>query len=98
MRASSAQAALQRFQAFAWPQPSTIGLTILLAVLSFVVLAPLFLFLVSGVQVEGACHVVWYRLATWRACFPQPCLANTLLTTFIATLLGSGTYIPLLSL
>jgi hypothetical protein len=66
---------MQRFQAFAWPQPSTIGLTILLAALSFVVLAPIYLLLVSGMQVESPGHVAGYSLAAWRAAFSEPGIA-----------------------
>src|SRR5262245_59660127 len=95
MRANSAQAALQRFQAFAWPQPSTIGLTILLASLSFVVLAPIYLLLISGVQVESAGNVAGYSLAAWRTAFGEPGVANAFLNTLIVTALVQGISIPL---
>jgi hypothetical protein len=69
---SSANPIVQRFQGFAWAQPGTIGLTILLAILSFVVLSPIYLLLVSGVQVEGVGNVTGYSLAAWRAAFSEP--------------------------
>src|SRR5262245_26902073 len=95
MRANSAQAALQRFQAFAWPQPSTIGLTILLASLSFFVLAPIYLLLISGVQVESGGNLADYSLAAWRGAFSEPGIANAFLNTLIVTALVQGISIPI---
>src|SRR6266481_5375539 len=92
---SSAQAVVRRFQAFAWPQPSTVGLTILLAFLSFVVLSPIYLLLVSGVQIEGAGHVTGYSVAAWRAAFSEPGIANAFLNTLIVTALVQGISIPI---
>ena len=86
---------MHRFQAFAWPQPSTIGLTILLAALSFVVLAPIYLLLVSGVQVEGPGHVAGYSLAAWRAAFSEPGIANAFLNTLIVMALVQAISIPM---
>jgi iron(III) transport system permease protein len=92
---SSAQAGTQRFQTFAWPQPSTIGLTILLAILSFVVLAPIYLLVVSGVLVESPGHAAGYSLAAWLAAFSEPGVANAFLNTLIVTALVQAISIPM---
>jgi len=92
---SSAHANVQRFQAFAWPQPSAIGLTILLAILSFIVLSPIYLLLISGVQVEGADHVAGYSLAAWRAAFSEPGIATAFFNTLIVTTLVQAISIPM---
>src|SRR5262249_28492624 len=92
---NSAQAGVQRFQTFAWPQPSTIGLTIPLAILSFVVLAPIYLLLVSGVQVQSPGNVAGYSLAAWRTAFSEPGVANAFLNTLVVTALVQAISIPM---
>src|SRR6516165_991442 len=92
---NSAQAGVPQFQFSTSPHPSTIGLTILLPVLGFVVLAPIYLLLVSGVQVESPGHVVGYSLAAWRAAFSEPGIANAFLNTLIITALVQAISIPM---
>ena len=92
---SSAQSLAHRFQSFPWPEPGAVGLTILLAGLSFVVLSPIYLLLVSGLNAEGTGNLAGYSLASWRAAFSEPGIAKAFLNTFIVTALVQGISIPI---
>ena len=85
----------QRFQAFAWPRPSTIGLTMLLGILSLFVLSPIYLLLTSTAQVEGVGNVVNFSLAPWRTAFSEPGVRSAFFNTLIVTALVQGISIPI---
>ena len=92
---SSAQSLAHRFQSFPWPEPGAVGLTIILAGLSFIVLSPIYLLLVSGLNAEGAGNLAGYSLASWRSAFSEPGIAKAFLNTLIVTALVQGISIPI---
>jgi iron(III) transport system permease protein len=85
----------QRFQAFAWPRPSTIGLTMLLGILSLFVLSPIYLLLTSTAQVEGVGNIANFSLTPWRTAFSEPGLRSAFFNTLIVTALVQGISIPI---
>jgi iron(III) transport system permease protein len=91
---SPAQVAVQPRYALDWLQPSTIGLTILLAILCFFVLSPIYLLLTSAGQPESA-HVANSTLGLWRAAFTEPGIGKAFVNTLIVTALVQGISIPI---
>src|SRR5262249_22328264 len=60
-----------------------------------VVLAPIYLLVVSGVLVESPGHASGYSLAAWRTAFSEPGVANAFLNTLIVTALVQAISIPM---
>src|SRR5215510_14563241 len=94
LSSSSVQAAAQPFDALSWLRPSTIGLTILLAILCFFVLSPIYLLITSAAPLEGG-HVASPTLGSWRAAFNEPGIGQAFVNTLVVTTLVQGISIPI---
>src|SRR5687767_11440235 len=87
--------AAHRFRSLRWLDPGAIGLTIVLALLSFIVICPIYLLLVSGLQVEVAGNAAGFSFSAWRAAFSEPGIAKAFLNTLVVTALVQGISIPI---
>jgi iron(III) transport system permease protein len=91
---SSLHSAARRFPSFQWPHAGTVGLTVLLVAVSFVVVSPIYLLLVSGLQFDAAGNLAEPSLAFWRAAYSEPGIVTAFLNTFLVTGLVQGISIP----
>jgi iron(III) transport system permease protein len=85
----------QRFRSIPWLDPGAIGLTIVLALLSFIVICPIYLLLVSGLQVEAGGSAVAFSFASWRAAFYEPGIAKAFFNTLVVTALVQVISLPI---
>jgi iron(III) transport system permease protein len=93
--ANAASSAADRFRSRPWLEPGAIALTMVLALLSLIVLCPIYLLLVAGLQVDGSSAAAGYSFASWRAAFSEPGIAKAFLNTLIVTALVQGISIPI---
>ena len=64
----------QRLRALPWLEPGAIGLTFVLALLSFLVICPIYLLLISGLHVEAGSNAAGFSFASWRSASASPAL------------------------
>ena len=93
--ANAASSAAHRFRSLPWLEPGAIGLTVVLALLSFIVVCPIYLLLISGLQVEAGSSAAGFSFAAWRAAFSEPGIAKAFLNTLVVTGLVQGISIPI---
>jgi iron(III) transport system permease protein len=93
--ANAESSAADRFRSRPWLEPGAIALTMVLALLSLIVLCPIYLLLVAGLQVDGSSAAAGYSLASWRAAFSEPGITKAFLNTLIVTALVQGISIPI---
>ena len=92
---SSLHSVARRFPSIQWPHAGTVGLTVLLVAVSMVVVSPIYLLLMSGLQFDAAGNVAEPSLAIWRAAYSEPGVVTAFLNTFIVTGLVQGISIPI---
>ncbi len=93
--ANAVSSAAHRFRSLPWLEPGAIGLTVVLALLSFIVVCPIYLLLISGLQVEAGSSAAGFSFAAWRAAFSEPGIAKAFLNTLVVTGLVQGISIPI---
>src|SRR5713226_2561529 len=75
--------------------PTALFLTLLLALLAFAVLYPIFLLVVASFQVETADKAIAYSLDAWKAAVNEPGIAQAFLNTLLVTALVQSISIPI---
>ena len=89
---NSASLSLNRFRSSSWFEPGAVFLTIVLVLLAFLVLSPIYLLLVSSLQSgDGAA----YSFASWIAAFNEPGILKAFLNTLMVTGVVQGISIPI---
>ena len=89
---NSASLSLNRFRSSSWLEPGAVFLTIVLVLLAFLVLSPIYLLLVSSLQSgDGAA----YSFASWFAAFNEPGILKAFLNTLMVTGVVQGISIPI---
>jgi iron(III) transport system permease protein len=83
------------FRSLPWLDPGAIGLTVVLSFLSFIVICPIYLLLISGLQVEGGGNAAVFSFASWRAAFSEPGIAKAFLNTLVVTGLVQAISLPI---
>ena len=79
---NSASLSLNRFRSSSWFEPGAVFLTIVLVLLAFLVLSPIYLLLVSSLQSgDGAA----YSFASWIAAFNEPGILKAFWNTLMVT-------------
>src|SRR5438046_300387 len=91
---NSASLSLNRFRSWSWFEPGAILLTIVLVLLAFLVLSPIYLLLVSSLQNNGGDGGA-YSFASWMAAFNEPGILKACLNTLMVTGLVQGISIPI---
>ncbi len=90
----SAALSLARIRSSTWCEPSAILLTVLLIFLASLVLAPIYLLLVSSLQSEAS-GATSYSVAAWIAAFKEPGIGKALVNTLVVTGLVQSISIPI---
>jgi len=85
----------QRLRSLPWLEPGAIGLTFVLALLSFLVICPIYLLLISGLQVEAGSNAAGFSFASWRSGFSEPGVAKAFLNTLVVTGLVQAISLPI---
>jgi iron(III) transport system permease protein len=75
--------------------PATLFLTLLLALLAFAVLYPIFLLIVASFQVETTEKAISYSLDSWKAALNEPGITQAFLNTLLVTALVQTISIPI---
>ena len=89
---NSASLSLNRFRSSSWFEPGAVFLTIVLVLLAFLVLSPIYLLLVSSLQSgDGAA----YSFASWIVAFNEPGILKAFLNTLMVTGVVQGISIPI---
>ena len=89
---NSASLSLNRFRSSSWFEPGAVFLTIVLGLLAFLVLSPIYLLLVSSLQSgDGAA----YSFASWIVAFNEPGILKAFLNTLMVTGVVQGISIPI---
>ena len=85
----------QRLRSLPWLEPGAIGLTFVLALLSFLVICPIYLLLISGLHVEAGGNAAGFSFASWRSAFSEPGVAKAFLNTLVVTGLVQAISLPI---
>ena len=89
---NSASLSLNRFRSSSWFEPGAVFLTIVLVLLAFLVLSPIYLLLVSSLQSgDGAA----YSFASWIVAFNERGILKAFLNTLMVTGVVQGISIPI---
>ena len=89
---NSASLSLNRFRSSSWFEPGAVFLTIVLVLLAFLVLSPIYLLLVSSLQSgDGAA----YSFDSWIAASNEPGILKAFLNTLMVTGVVQGISIPI---
>jgi iron(III) transport system permease protein len=75
--------------------PTALLLILLLALLAFAVLYPIFLLVTASFQVETGEKAIAYSLDAWKAALNEPGIAQAFLNTLVVTALVQGISIPI---
>src|ERR1043166_3322679 len=75
--------------------PTALFLTLLLALLAFAVLYPIFLLIAASFQVETADKAIAYSLDAWKAALNEPGITQAFLNTLLVTALVQSISIPI---
>ena len=89
---NSVSLSLNRFRSSSWFEPGAVFLTIVLVLLAFLVLSPIYLLLVSSLQSGDG---VAYSFASWIAAFNEPGILKAFLNTLMVTGVVQGISIPI---
>jgi iron(III) transport system permease protein len=91
---NSASLSLNRFRSSSWLEPGTVLLTIVLVLLAFLVLSPIYLLVVSGLQSDAGNETA-YSFASWIAAFNEPGILKAFFNTLLVTGVVQGISIPI---
>ena len=91
---NSASLALNRFRSSPWLAPGTVFLTIVLVLLAFLVLSPIYLLIVSSLQSDAG-GAAAYSFASWIAAFNEPGILRAFFNTLMVTGVVQGISIPI---
>jgi iron(III) transport system permease protein len=89
---NSASLSLNRFRSSSWFEPGAVFLTIVLVLLAFLVLSPIYLLLVSSLQSGDRAA---YSFASWIVAFNEPGILKAFLNTLMVTGVVQGISIPI---